>query len=76
MSPPAQRSSVSDAKRITELELELMAQRELLEVLNGELTSANETIEVLRARVERLERQVQELLSVIDLPVNEKPPHY
>lgn len=67
---------MSDADRIAELELELMAQRELLEVLNDELTAANGVIEVLGKRVERLERQLESVLTVVDAPADEKPPHY
>lgn len=67
---------MSDGERITELELELMAQRDLLDVLNGELTATNLQNEVLKKRVERLERQLEGVLSVIDVPANERPPHY
>ena len=67
---------VSTADRNPELELELMDQREFLEVLNGELTEANGRIDVLEKRVERLERQLESVLAVLDAPANEKPPHY
>jgi uncharacterized coiled-coil protein SlyX len=67
---------MSDADRIAELELELMAQRDLLDTLNGELTGANARIDVLEKRVERLERQLESVLAVVDAPASEKPPHY
>lgn len=67
---------MSDAERITELELELMAQRDLLDALNAELTAANGTIEVLEKRVDRLERQLEAVLAAVDVPANDKPPHY
>jgi uncharacterized coiled-coil protein SlyX len=67
---------MSDADRIAELELELMAQRDLLDALNGELTGANARIDVLEKRVERLERQLESVLAVVEAPASEKPPHY
>lgn len=67
---------MSDAERITELELELMSQRDLLDTLNVELTAANERADVLQKRVDRMEHQLEAMLAVIDMPANEKPPHY
>ena len=67
---------MSDAERITELELELMVQRDLLEELNGQLTFANRTVERLEARVRRLEGQTEQLVREVFPPPNEKPPHY
>lgn len=69
-------ATLSDRERIIELELELMAQRELLEVLNGELTNASGRIDVLEKRVERLEGQLESVLAQLDVPPSEKPPHY
>lgn len=67
---------MSDAERITELELELMAQRDLIDALNAELTAANDRGGVLAQRVDRLETQVEALMQVVDRPIVEKPPHY
>ncbi|MEL6187863.1 MAG: SlyX family protein [Myxococcota bacterium] len=62
--------------RITELELELMAQRDLLETLNQELTEANARVEVLEKRAERLERQMENIVASLEPVPSEKPPHY
>ena len=67
---------MTDAERTIELELELMAQRELLNVLNAELTQSNEHIEKLEKRTQRLEQQVEDLLKALDAPPVERPPHY
>lgn len=65
-----------DTDRITELELELMAQRDLIDTLNAELTAANARADVMELRIERLERQFENLTAVIEAPTNDKPPHY
>ena len=44
-------------------------------MLNQELISANGRVGVLEKRVQRMERQLEELLNV-DAPANERPPHY
>ncbi len=62
--------------RFTELELRYVRQQDLLEQLNDELIKANGTIDVLEKRVARLEGVVEGLVRAIDLPANEKPPHY
>ena len=62
--------------RVTELEIKYMEQSDLLETLNGELVQANEQVYALTRRVQRLERQIEDLLRAVDLPANEKPPHY
>lgn len=67
---------MSEADRIVELELELMSQRDLLEQLNQALTQANGVIEQLEKRAERLEQQVENLSTLVDVPANERPPHY
>lgn len=61
--------------RLTELELKYMEQSDLVEQLNQELISANGRVGVLEKRVQRMERQLEELLNV-DAPANERPPHY
>ncbi len=63
-------------ERLTQLELRFMAQQDLLETLNGELTDAVAQIDLLMKRVERLEQAMQEVLRTIQVPANEKPPHY
>lgn len=63
-------------QRITELELELMAQRDLLDTLNQELTSANDRIGLLEKRADRLERQLESMAALLEDRPNEKPPHY
>lgn len=73
---PTKHDAVTDAERMTELELELMAQRELLETLDSELTTANNRVEFLEKRVERLERQLEDVSTLLEAPSSDKPPHY
>jgi uncharacterized coiled-coil protein SlyX len=61
-------------ERITEAELELMYQRKYIEDLSDQLAAAHRELELLRARVERLEAWAKNLAT--PLPPNEKPPHY
>lgn len=68
--------SSSTEDRVTELELELMAQRDLVETLNIELTAANDRASVLGRRVDRLERQIEDLMNLLEAPPSEQPPHY
>jgi uncharacterized coiled-coil protein SlyX len=60
--------------RITNLELELMYQRKLIEDLSEHLSAAHQELGVLRAQIERMERWAKNLEA--PLPPNEKPPHY
>lgn len=62
--------------RLTELELRYMEQVDLIEQLNGELTAVNGQVGVLQRRIDRLERQLEAALAAIDVPANERPPHY
>lgn len=62
--------------RVTDLELRYTHQQDLIEKLDAELLSANRTIEVLEKRVQRLEQTLESVLAVVDMPANEKPPHY
>lgn len=62
--------------RVTELEIRYMEQSDLLETLNGELVQANDQILALQRRIARLERQIEDVLRAVDMPANEKPPHY
>ncbi len=64
-----------DGERITELELELMAQRELLETLSGQLAAVSDESATLAKRIARVERQLEAALGLLDVPPNEKPPH-
>ena len=65
----------SAESRLTELELKYMEQSDLVDQLNTELVAANTRIETLEKRVRRLERQIEDVLS-IDAPADDKPPHY
>ena len=67
---------MDDHERITQLELRFMAQQDLLETLNEELTKAVDTIGLMAHRIDRLEHTMQEVLRVLNVPANEKPPHY
>jgi uncharacterized coiled-coil protein SlyX len=67
---------MSDAERITDLELELMVQRDLLEELNRQLTAANRTVERLEERVRLLEGQTEQLVREVFPNPNDEPPHY
>ncbi|MEQ8280435.1 MAG: SlyX family protein [Deltaproteobacteria bacterium] len=62
--------------RITDLELRYTHQQDLIEKLDAELLGANRTIDVLQKRVERLEHTLEQVLAIVDVPTNEKPPHY
>lgn len=62
--------------RITDLELRYTHQQDLIEKLDVELLGANRTIDVLQKRVERLEHTLEQVLAIVDVPTNEKPPHY
>ncbi len=62
--------------RITDLELRYTLQQDLIEKLDAELLGANRTIDVLQKRVERLEHTLEQVLAIVDVPANEKPPHY
>lgn len=64
------------SERLTELELRYMEQTDLIEKLNEELLAVNGTVQTLHKRVDRLERQLQEVLHAVDKPVSERPPHY
>ena len=67
---------MTDTERLTELELRYMEQTDLIEQLNGELLAVNTEVQTLNKRVQRLERQLEEVLNAVELPANEKPPHY
>ena len=68
---------MSDAEqRLIELELRYMEQTDVIEKLNTELVAVNTEVQTLTQRLGRLERQLEDVLRVVDLPVNEKPPHY
>ena len=74
--PPTRDPRMANAdERLTELELKYMEQSDLVEQLNRELVRVNETVTTLEGRVTRLERQIEDVLS-LDKPANEKPPHY
>jgi SlyX protein len=62
--------------RITDLELRYTHQQELVDELNQALLEANQTIDVLEKRVTRLEQTLEQVLHHVDIPANEKPPHY
>ena len=62
--------------RIAELELRLMAQDDLIEQLHEEVLDANGTLARLVKRLERIEEQLQAVVRTIDVPANERPPHY
>lgn len=66
----------ADDQRLTELELRYMEQTDLIEKLNTELVTVNTEVQTLTQRLGRLERQLEDVLRVVDLPVNERPPHY
>ncbi|MCC7383958.1 MAG: SlyX family protein [Deltaproteobacteria bacterium] len=67
----------SNDDRLTEIEIAISYDRELIEQLNQELYLAHQEIEALKKRAERLERSVEALLGEIEgAPPNEKPPHY
>lgn len=64
-------------ERLTDIEVALAYDRRLIEQLNDALVDANKTIDVLEARVKRLEELVQSVTHHFNvLPPNEKPPHY
>jgi SlyX protein len=63
-------------ERFAELELRYISQQDLIEQLNEELVKANRTIDALEKRVVRLETTVDGLTRAVDVPANEKPPHY
>ena len=67
---------MSDDERLTRVELRFMEQQDLLETLNEELTKAVDRQALLERRMERMEQALQEVLRVLDVPANEKPPHY
>lgn len=67
---------MTETDRLTELELELMAQRDLMEELNRQLTTANRTVERLEERLRQLEGQTEQLAREVFPPPNEKPPHH
>ena len=67
---------VIEAERLTELELRYMQQSDLVDTLNQELVSAQERVDVLEKRVQRLENQMESLLHLVDERPNERPPHY
>ncbi|CAN0577057.1 unnamed protein product [Laminaria digitata] len=67
--------SQTDA-RLVELELKYMEQSDLVDKLNGVVLEASTEVQLLTLRVQRLERQIEELLGSMDAPANERPPHY
>ncbi|MEL7369452.1 MAG: SlyX family protein [Myxococcota bacterium] len=67
---------MSDDDRLTHLELRFMAQQDLLETLNTELTKAVDELGAANKRIERLEQAMQEVLRLLQTPANERPPHY
>ncbi len=62
--------------RLTELEIKYMEQSDLVEQLNQELQTVNGQLDTVIARVQRLERQFEEVQGSLDAPSNERPPHY
>lgn len=67
---------MSTDDRVTDLELRYTHQQDALDELNTVLLEANRTIDVLQKRVERLEQALEQVLSTMETPANEKPPHY
>lgn len=63
-------------ERLAELELRIMAQDDLIEQLHQEIVEANGSLAGLAKRLERAEQQLQTMARLIDVPVNERPPHY
>lgn len=65
-------------ERLTDIEVALAYDRRLIEELNEALIDAHKTIDVLLARVKRLEDLVQNVNDQLHVtpPGNEKPPHY
>ena len=63
-------------QRLTELELRYMQQTDLIEQLNAELLAVNTQVQGLDKRVDRLERQLEDLLKALERPAVDKPPHY
>lgn len=64
-------------ERLTQIEIALAYDRRMIDELNTELYTANQEIAVLKGKVERLERAMEQLIGQIDgPPPNEKPPHY
>lgn len=64
------------ASRLTELELKYMEQSDLVETLNSVVQQSNAELATLTLRIQRMERQMEEMLGSMDAPANERPPHY
>jgi SlyX protein len=62
--------------RLTVLEIKYMEQSDLVEQLNQELQAVNNQLNTAIARVQRMERQLEEVRGSLDAPSNERPPHY
>ena len=59
-------------ERLTELEIRLTHQNELLEQLNTVIYAQAKQIDLLEKKLSTLEKQAADPAA----PVNEKPPHY
>lgn len=70
---------MSDADRITELEIQLAHQQRITEQLNEVLTEQTNSIDGLGRRIHALENQIRQLRerphAEPDM-LDEKPPHY
>ncbi|WP_068139912.1 SlyX family protein [Roseimaritima ulvae] len=70
---------MSDADRITELEIQLAHQQRITEQLNEVLTEQNKVIDGLTRRLQALDNQVRQLRERPQAEpdmLDEKPPHY
>jgi uncharacterized coiled-coil protein SlyX len=66
-----------DQDRLTEIEVALAYDRKMIDDLSDALYASNKEIELLRRKVEKLERLVEQLLGQAEgPPPNEVPPHY
>lgn len=63
-------------ERLIEMEIRYTHQEHLLEELNTELYNANERIDLLERKIERLTDTIRQHLDMQAPPANEKPPHY
>lgn len=63
-------------ERVTELELRYDRQADLVEQLDALVTRLQQDLLRAEARIDRLERTLEDVMRVVVPPPNEKPPHY